>query len=72
MNQSDHNTQGDLRGWFALAALSVFLLTIMGGLVLLGTGHWEEAKEFLGIVLPIEAALLFAAGRYYFGDWKGK
>jgi len=71
LNRDDDYTR-DLRGWFALAALTVFLLTIAGTLVLLATGRWTEGKEFLGLVLPVEAGILFAASRYYFGGRKLK
>jgi hypothetical protein len=56
----------ELRGWFALAALFVFLITLGCGFALTGTKRWIDAKEVLSLVLPIEAGLLFAAGRYYF------
>jgi hypothetical protein len=55
-----------LRGWFALAALLVFVLTLGWGFSLTGTKRWADAKEVLALAVPIEAGLLFAAGRYYF------
>ena len=64
MNGSDDNTT--LRGWFALAALIVFLITLGWGFCLAGTKRWGDAKEVLTLAMPVEAGLLFAAGRYYF------
>jgi len=67
----DHREKsGDLRGRFALAALGVFVLTVVGALILVGADRWDEAREFLGLVLPVQIALVGAAARYYFGNRK--
>ena len=64
MKGSDEDTS--LRGWLALAALLVFLITLGIGVCLVGTKRWNDAKDFLSLVLPVELGLLFTVGRYYF------
>jgi hypothetical protein len=50
----------------ALFLVVIFLLTIKWGFSNVGADKWENTKELLDILLPVEAALVGSAIAFYF------
>ncbi len=59
----EEKTRGRITNW----TLGIFALTILGGFVGVYTGHWDETRELLDIIVPVEAILIGGVGGYYLG-----
>jgi hypothetical protein len=58
----------NVRGYLALATLRLFAVTIVGGYVSANyLGNWQNTKELLDIIMPVETLVLGGAVGFYFG-----
>jgi hypothetical protein len=63
IEERKEQVRGQITGW----SIFTFILTIVLGFVEVFTGYWEDAKELLMIVIPIEGALIGGIAGYYLG-----
>ena len=59
-----------VRAAVALAAVAIFLVTIILAFQSVGASRWENTKELLLILLPAESTLVAAAVGFYLGRKK--
>src|SRR6266508_1266321 len=60
-----------VRSGIAYAFTALFAVTAILGFAASLTSHWEQAKEWLQFVIPVESAVLGYAVGYYFGKRNG-
>ncbi len=59
-----------VRAGLAISFVVLLALVIIFGFVEIGTKSWEDAKEYLQILVPALSALLGSATGFYFGTRK--
>ena len=60
-------SQEAMRAILVIAFSCIFALTLVAGFVGVFSNSWEQTKDLLQLVLPVETSLLGAAVGYYFG-----
>ena len=59
----EEKTRGRITNW----ALGIFTVTVVLSFAGIFTGHWEETKNLLLVILPLESTLIGAIAGYYLG-----
>ena len=59
----EEKTRGRITNW----TLGIFAGTVLCGFLSVYTGHWDDTKQLLDVVVPVEAILIGGVGGYYLG-----
>lgn len=66
VEETKERVRGQITGW----TIFTFIVTILLSFVGVFTGNWDDTKDLLMIIVPLEATLIGGIAGYYLGTGK--